>query len=81
MTQQKQNRTSDINKSKKIERTKACTKLKSSVWYCLNLAFFSLRWASFRKEQKRFFLKKRTQWQQLLPEFELHDQKESEKTI
>ena len=58
MTQQKQNRTSDINKSKKIERTKACTKLKSSVWYCLNLAFFT-EMGFIQKRAKNIFLKKK----------------------
>ena len=58
MTQQKQNRTSDINKSKKIERTKACTKLKSSVWYCLNLVFFT-EMGFIQKRAKNVFFKKK----------------------
>ena len=58
INEQKQNRTPDINKSKKMEHL-VSTKLKPKVkLFNPNLSSFSLKWISFGKKPKRLFQKK-----------------------
>ena len=58
INEQKQNRTPDINKSKKMEHL-VSTKLKPNVkLFNSNLSSFSLKWISFGKKPKRLFQKK-----------------------